>query len=591
MKPLPLTPYRVIPAPEDNGAVFASRLIIFVGLCAILYFGRDIFIPIVLAILLAVLLAPAVRGLQRLRVPRAIGVLVAVTLTVVLLAGTAFLVVRTMTNLAANLPSYEANLREKARSLKFATAGGGTIEKAAEMLKDLQKEMEQPAASTPNSRPEAVPIPVEIRDTTYGPLQPIVNMAGVVAHPLVQLSIVILMLIFILFNREDLRNRLIRLAGTDDIHRTTLALDEAGSRLSRLFLGQFVINLSTGVFIGGALFLLGIPGALLWGLLTVVLRFIPFIGTIMGSVFPIIIALAVGDGWILPLAVAATVLGAELIAGQVLEPIFLGRMTGVSSTAIIVAAAFWTMLWGPVGLILATPITVGMLVVGRHIEALKFLDIMLGTETVLSPDHAFYQRMLAGDLVEAVDSAADFNTAAELQTYLETVAVPALYMAQADLARGSLTKDKASEVATTFSDALEDIWTDAGVAAVETDDPPIIIVAQHGVLNFAAAIAFSALLRLKGIPHRMLPQDAVSPDRFPDIDPSGLKYLCIISLREPSQGQMKYVSRRIASHAGTARLLNVAWSATAERSDVVNAHSAIGLLALAAVRTDEMAAA
>ena len=428
MKPLPIPAFRVFPHGNDDGAVIANRLIIFVALCTILFFGQDIFVPIVLAILLAILLAPVVRHLQKTGLPRGAAVLLVVAIAGLAISGTGYLVGRTLTNLAADLPAYEANLRNKARSLKLATASGGVIDRAAGVLKDLQLEMERPTASAIPAEPVARPIPVEVRDTRFGALQPVISMIDILVHPMVQFGIVILMLTFILFNREDLRNRLIRLAGTDDIHRTTLALDEAGQRLSRMFLGQLAINTSTGTFIGVSLFVLGIPGAFLWGLLIAALRFVPFIGTIMGSVFPIVIALAVGDGWWLPAAVAAVVLGGELIAGQVLEPVFLGRMTGISSTAIVVCAAFWASLWGPIGLILSTPITIGLLVVGRHIDALGFLDIMLGTETVLSADHSFYQRLLAGDELEAVESAHDHKTGNNLQAFLEMVAVPALQL-------------------------------------------------------------------------------------------------------------------------------------------------------------------
>ena len=546
MKPIPLPALRAFPAGNDTGAVLANRLIIFVALCTILYFGRDIFIPIVLAILLAVLLAPVVRGLQKIRLPRSVAVLVVVAMAMLAMSGTGYLVGRTLANLAADLPSYEANLRDKARSLKLATAGSSVIDRAAGVLKDLQLELERPEASAKPAEPVTRPIPVEVHDTRFGPLQPVVSMIDIVAHPIVQLGIVILMLTFILFNREDLRNRLIRLAGTGDIHRTTLTLDEAGQRLSRLFLGQFFINASTGAFIGISLFILGVPGAVLWGLLTVVLRFVPFIGTIMGSVFPVVIAMAVGDGWWLPATVAAVVLGAELVAGQVLEPIFLGRMTGVSSTAIVVSVAFWASLWGPIGLILATPITIGLLVVGRHIEPLQFLDIMLGTDTVLSPDHAFYQRLLAGDVMEAVESAQEQKQDNSLQAFLETVAVPALQLADADLSRGVLSKEKANEVATTFSEALEEIWD--GVAPVESVSAPVIVLSQPGVMNFAATVAFSALLTLKGVPHRMLPQNAISPGNFPELDATQIKMICIGSLRAPGDAQIRYLERRIREH-------------------------------------------
>ena len=241
-------------------------------------------------------------------------------------------------------------------------------------------------------------------------------MLGLLIHPLTQLGIVVLMLTFILIYREDLRNRLIRLAGTGDIHRTTTAIDEAGHRLSRLFATQLLINTTTGAFIGAALFLIGIPGALLWGILTAVLRFVPYVGTLLASVFPIIIAAAVGDGWTLALLTLGIIVVTETLVGHVLEPLFFGKSTGLSPVAVVAAAAFWTAIWGPVGLVLSTPITIVLLVVGRNIEALQFLEVLLGSKPVLTPDHAFYQRMLANDPLEAAEHARSLSRSAANST-------------------------------------------------------------------------------------------------------------------------------------------------------------------------------
>lgn len=576
MKPIPLSSHRVFSVTGDVGAVAANRLVVFVTLCAILYFGQEIIIPAVLALLLAVLVAPVVRILQRARLPRSMSVLLVVAVTVVIFSGTTYLVGRALTGLAADLPAYETTLREKARSLKLATGGTTVVDRAAGVLTELQTELERPLPSVRPEEAPARPIPVEVKDTRFGALQPLVSMVDLVAHPLVQLGIVILMLTFILFNREDLRNRLIRLAGTDDIHRTTLALDEAGQRLSRLFLGQLAINALTGTVIGVALFLLGIPGAALWGLMIIALRFIPLVGILIGAIFPIVIAMAVGDGWWLPVAVAAIVFGAELLANQVLETVFIGRMTGLSSTAIVISAAFWASLWGPIGLILATPITVGLLVIGRHIEGLRFLHVLLGNEAVLTADHAFYQRLLAGDTMEAIEAAQTDKSPKGLQTFLESVAVPALRLAQADAARGVLSKSGANELAITFSDAIEEIWAD--VPVIESVQPPVIVVAQPGVLNFAAAVAFSALLALKSVPHQMLAQDALTQGGFPELDATALGHVCITGLQAPSQATIRYLERRIAPHVGQARFLNVAWYAAEDRPDVHMPVSALSLL-------------
>ena len=553
----------------------ANQVTIFVGICVVLYFGQDILIPVVLAILLSILLTPVVRGLQTIRVPKPLAIIAVVFLSLLVLVGSTYLVGRTLTNLAADLPVYQTNLKEKARSLKLALGSSEAMDKAASVLQELQNEIESnPGSATAAIAPK--PIPVEIKDSRFGPFAPVISVISMVAHPLVQLGIVILMLTFMLFNREDLRNRIIRLAGTGDIHRTTVALDEAGKRLSRLFTGLLAINASTGAFIGIALFLLGVPAAFLWGLLTAILRFVPFIGTFLASVFPIVIALAVGDGWMLPLAVAGVVVVAEISAGHILEPIFLGKMTGVSSTAIVISAAFWAMIWGPVGLILSTPITIGLMVIGRHIESMKFLEVMFGSEPVLSPEDAFYQRMLAGDSMEAAESAQDYLEENRLEEYLEKIAVPSLLLARVDQDRGVLTRERTKEISTTFEETIKDVWTD--VEDINADEAKVLLISNLGNLNYAATIALSALLELKGVDHKVLEEDAVAPGKFPELDISKIQFICVCSLTAQSQAKMHYVNKRLLANSGDARVFHVAWDGLGERSDVISPISAVTIL-------------
>ncbi len=316
MKPLPVELFRHSGNGYGAPAVAMQVLVTFIAVCVILYFGRDVLIPVVLAVLLAVLLAPAVRFLHRLGLPKVVAVATMVVTTLASVAVAASVVAFTLTNLAGELPRYEGNLRDKAQNLKAATAGSTTLIRAANVLESLQAELAQdpaPKANTAMAKTDAAkPLPVEIYDTKFGPLQPIVTVVEMIAHPLAQFGIVFLMLTFVLFNREDLRNRLVRLAGTGDMPRTTVALDEAGTRLSHYFITQLIINASTGILIGAALFVLGVPGALLWGILTAILRFVPYIGTFLAAVFPVIIAIAVGDGWTLALVTLATIAVTEL---------------------------------------------------------------------------------------------------------------------------------------------------------------------------------------------------------------------------------------------------------------------------------------
>jgi predicted PurR-regulated permease PerM len=575
MRPLPVKVFSESVIRPAGNQDLVNGLVIFLAVCAVLFYGQQILIPIVLAILLSLLLAPCVRALQKIRIPKSAAIISVVCIAFALLFAMTAVLATSVTNLAGDLPRYESNLREKARSLKFATSGGDTIEKAANVLKDLQTELQQPQQSL-TSFTSSKPILVEIREPSFGPLDPVISGVAILIHPLTQLGIVILMVVLILFNREDLRNRLVRLAGTGDIHRTTIALDEAGDRLSLLFTTQLLINCLTGAFIGIALAVIGIPGAILWGVLTAVMRFVPYVGVFMSAVFPIIIAAAIGDGWTLALITAGIILVVEIAVGQVLEPLFFGKMTGLSTFAIVASAAFWATLWGPIGLILATPLTVGLLVIGRNIESLKFFDVLLGSEAVLTPDHVFYQRLLASDPIEAAEQADIFLKEDRLDDFLNDVAVPGLMLANYDHTRGVLSSERLTVIANSFSETLDEIWPDDDSAAQK--DVPVLLISAHGPLNFAATLAFSALLKTRGVSHQMLPEEVITPGKFPEIDMTNVGFVCLCYLTAPSEAKHSYVLRRISPLVKEARVISVAWAGSADRVQVQSPANAVSLL-------------
>ncbi len=583
MRPLPVKIFSENVIRTAGNQDLVNGLVMFLAVCAILYYGQQILIPIVLAILLSLLLTPCVRALQKIRVPKSAAIVSVVLIAFALLFTMTAVLATSLTNLAGDLPQYESNLREKARSLKFATSGGDTIEKAANVLKDLQTELQQPQQSL-TSFTSSKPILVEIREPNFGPLDPVISAVAILIHPLTQLGIVILMVVLILFNREDLRSRLVRLAGTGDIHRTTIALDEAGERLSSLFITQLLINGLTGAFIGSALAVIGIPGAILWGVLTAVMRFVPYVGVFMSAVFPVIIAAAIGEGWTLALMAAGIILLVEITVGQVLEPLFFGKMTGLSTFAIVASAAFWATLWGPIGLILATPLTVGLLVIGRNIESLKFFDVLLGSEAVLTPDHVFYQRLLASDPIEAAEQADIFLKENRLDDFLDEVAVPALMLANYDHIRGVLSSERLTVIANSFSETLDEIWSDAESAAPA--EASVLLITAHGPLNFAATLSFSALLKTRGVKHRMLPEDVIAPGKSPEIDMANVGFVCLCYLTAPSEAKHNYVLRRISPLVKDARVISVAWSGSADSVQVQSPANAVSLLPAANTKAE-----
>ena len=415
---------------------------------AALYFGRDVFVPLALSILLSFVLAPLVRALKNFRVPRAIAVIGVVLLAFSIIFAIGGVIAAQMTQLAGELPRYKSNMRAKIQSVRGTAATNNTLERAADVLQDLGKELNKPkeapsaAAVAPKANPvpaqDARPIPVEVRQPPPTALESIAALISPLLHPLMTSGIVIIFVIFTLLQREDLRNRLIKLAGSHDLQKTIVALNDAAQRLSRLFLSQLALNSAFGLVIGTGLWFIGIPSAVLWGILAGILRFVPYIGVFIAIVFPLALAVAVDPGWSLLLWTAALFLVVEPLVGQVIEPLLYGRSTGLSPLAVVLSATFWTALWGPIGLVLATPLTICLVVLGRHVENLQFLDVMFGDRPPLSPPQLFYQRMLAEDPAEALDNAEQFLKEMPLVTYYDEVALKGLKLAQADLNRDAL---------------------------------------------------------------------------------------------------------------------------------------------------------
>ncbi len=449
---------------EDGVPVrLASFSVIFALTIAALYLGREIFVPISLAVLLSFVLAPAVRLLQRLHIPRAVAVLGSVGIAFALLFVLGSVIAKQLNQLAGDLPQYQATIVSKIDSVRGIAGGSTTLERAAAMLKQLGEEIQHPAADAPSSTPSnadnpaaAKPLKVEVLQPDPGALENIRVLIAPLISPLATTGIIIIFVVFILIQREDLRNRMIRLFGSNDLQRTTAALDDAASRLSRLFLNQLLINSSFGLAIGVGLATIGVPRAILWGILAAVLRFVPYIGSLIAAVFPLALAVAVDPGWSMLIWTLALFLLVEPAVGHVIEPMVYGRSTGLSPVAVVVSATFWTALWGPVGLVLATPLTVCLVVLGRHVERLAFLDVMFGDRPALSPPEIFYQRMLAGDPTEAAEMAEEYLKERSLSAYMEEVALRGLLLAKNDLDRGKLNSERMEQINTAVETLCED---------------------------------------------------------------------------------------------------------------------------------------
>jgi predicted PurR-regulated permease PerM len=427
---------------RTSSAKDISRILTLVAAVVVitaLYFARVMLVPLALAVLFTFVLAPLVSALERIRIPRFLAIFVVVGIAVTGIGVMGWTVGNQLIDVTNQLPSYKTNIREKIDAIH--NPKNRKLDKAADALKDLGKEITEnpPAPTEPvasslknsgNNKSTAQPkaVPVQVFQPASNPLESLNS----VITPLGSAVIVVVLTIFMLAGREDLRNRLIGLVGHGHLNLMTQALDDAGSRVSHYLLLQLVINACFGVVIGLGLYFIGIPNSMLWGVVAALLRFLPYVGSPLAAVLPILLSLAIFPTWTGPVATIGLYLIVELLVANFLEPLIYGAHTGISSFAILFAAIFWALIWGPIGLLLSTPLTVCLVVLGRHVPALQFLNIMLGDQPVLSPEAHYYQRLLASDQVEAKQVLEDYLKTNSLEDLYDSVLIPALALAEQD---------------------------------------------------------------------------------------------------------------------------------------------------------------
>jgi len=598
---------RVLPTtslPYDvPGATVSALLFVFI-VVASLYLARAILMPFALAILLSFMLTPLVRRLQRWHLPRSLSVISVVLVAFAAIFALGGVMVSQVNQLAADLPSYQTTLREKIHLLRGAAGGSGTLERASEVLQDLSSELNRPdGASSPaqpfSGAPVAKPIPVQVQEPNQGALRTIAALISPLVDPLITTGLVIIFVIFILLQRQDLRNRLVRLAGSNDLQRTTAALDDAGKRLSRLFLTQLALNAGFGLLIGIGWWMVGVPSAPLWGILAMILRFMPYIGTWISAIFPLLLAAAVGPDWTMFVWAASIFLVVDIIIGQLVEPLVQGRSTGLSPVAVIASATFWTWLWGPIGLVLATPMTLGLVVLGRHVERLQFLDVMFGDQPALTPAELAYQRLLARDPVEAAEQARLFLRDKPLVNYYETIFIPTLRLAHADVESGRLDDERLDCVRDAAGELIDDLADHQDRVAppsdeAEADDKPLAKLSKaetstevlaHAVpaswlkpksvlcvpgmsdLDEALALVVSQLVARRGIGSHAEEAEALSMSRIFSLDTADTKLICLCYIETVTPAQIRYSVRRLRRKAPDAHILVSLMGETQEMDD------------------------
>jgi predicted PurR-regulated permease PerM len=563
-----------------------------------LYVGREVLVPLALAILLSFVLTPIFLLLRRLKVPRVVGVAIVVTFAFALIFSLGWVMAQQATQLAENLPGYQQVLTNKISALRYSAASSPVLEKATEALNGLERELTNPppehtaeTAITPpvEGNPDK-PIPVEVREPAPKPLELFQRIAGTVLPPLVTAGIVILFVIFILLQREDLRDRAIRLLGASDMQRTTSAMNDAAQRLSKYFLSQVLINSAYGVFIALGLWLIGVPSPIVWGILAMLMRFVPYVGAFIAAAFPLMLAAAVAPGWTPFLLTFALYLVSELTMGQVVEPLVYGHGTGVSPIAVVLSTVFWAWLWGPLGLLLAMPITVCLVVLGRHVEGFNFFEVLLGDEPALRPEQSFYQRVLTGDSAEATYQAELALKDEPLAAYLDDVALKGLRLAERDFERGALDEANLERINATIREIMDDLadfeprrWfrkvypverkedqeeAQTGLASLSTmdeveedqlpileaadfapgweEDGSVLCIGGRTPLDEAAATILAGLLKKHGLKARAAESEAISAGHIVSLDAAKAKLVCLSFLAGGSgQAQVRYLVRRL----------------------------------------------
>ena len=557
-------------------------LLLLAFVVAALYFGRSVFVPIALATLITFLLSRLVTRLER-WIGRIAAVLVTVIAMFTIFAGASWVIARQVIDLADKLPDYQANIVTKIRSLKLPA--GGPLARLSSSVHVLQNELAAPGpapstdrargdSSTRTAPPVASPIPVKVIEGRSAIPQLMQETLSAILSPLGTAALVLLLVIFMLLKREDLRGRLIRLVGQGRISTTTRAMEDAGRRVSRYLSTQFLVNTCYGMCVAVGLQFIGVPNAVLWGVLAGVLRFIPYVGPWVGALLPVLLSFAISSSWFTPLITIALFIVLEAIVSNFVEPWLYGANTGVSPIALIISAVFWTWLWGPVGLVLSTPLTVCLAVIGRHVPRLEFLGTLLSEDQALAPHEEFYHRLLSFSMDSAEEFATKYVETESLTALYDKVLIPAIAAVEIDAHSGSLTAEQRTSALQRIHEIIDDFsgWeaSHSDKDEQKNDDltgvaPPIgsrvLCLPASAYRDELAGEMLAQLLRNQGFEAENLParlKDEELIDRTVEIQP---ECICVSVLPPTSIAEARHLSAAIHERLGSVTILVGAWSA------------------------------
>jgi predicted PurR-regulated permease PerM len=562
-------------------AMLAAGLVI-----SALFFGRDIFVPLALAALLGFLLDPLVTRLRRWRLPRWLAVGIVVSTTVGVVTVTSLFAGSQLVALGREVPTYQSTIQSKLRELRQTLTQRHLLDDAARLFDMFERELgatrraldpQQPAKPGATVAPQRAakpePLRVQLEEPPLRPMQVLGEFIAPVLAPLLTAGLVFVFLVFILLGRNELRDRLLRLTG-GDVQRMSDALDEAAERVSRYLGAQFLVNLGYALPMAAGLWLIGVPGALLWGLLAGALRFLPYLGPAIAALFPLTMAFAVDPGWSMLLWTAALIATLELISNNVIEPWAYGASTGLSPLAVLVSATFWTVVWGPIGLVLATPITVCLVVLGRHVRPLRIFDLLLGSDPAFDRPTTLYQRLAAGEVEDAIELAREQVREGSVAAFYAEVALPALLLTEAtpDAER----RERVADGLQVLLDDLDEAPADSDAAAA----PRLLCIGGQSALDSIAAEMLARTLSGAGHAAALKSAAELSPRAIGSLDLSGIDAVFVGYLSDAWRTRARYVCRHLRRRSAGVRIIVVAWQGSAATAPADTA-AAIGADALA----------
>jgi len=534
----------------------SAALIVAAILIATLVLGRSILVPLAVSVIACFILVPVVRWLERHSLPEWLAVSSVIVVVTGLLLGASVALSSQLLSLAADLPAYRSNVVEKVHAVVGSSVPSGVVSRAIDAVETYQQMIDRELKLGVDTSPSTTPDPdakaqskvVVAQDTGLGAWRGI----EILAEPLTQAALTFLFTQYLLMQYKDLRDRVVRVFGTDNMTETTAAMSDAGERLSALFIGQVILNASFGIFVGCALLIIGVPNAPLWGVVAFVMRFVPFIGSYVAAIPPILLAAAVDPGWSKTLWTLAVFVIAEPIMGQVIEPFFLGKRAGLSPFAMIIAASFWTLLWGPLGLVLAAPLTLVLVVLGKYIPNLEFVSVLLGDEPPLSEQHEFYHRLLSGDSFEAVDQIEEESEDSSSEAVLDRLVFPALSLAVTDRRRGRLDSEAIKEL----EETIEEVSSKAFPVS-DVERAPVLVIPVRGTFDIVAArFAIGAInAKAPGAARAILSSSGLtalsSVDQDSEAPPVRVVFVTIVGIAEKTSA---FLARRAAEKFSGAQI-------------------------------------